>query len=119
MFKKIEINNVHTKVDKETKDFINNKIGKLDTYVSSHSRESAHVEVFIKEANSSKKTYICEVWIHLPHQDIFVKENGQTIFSAVDVCENRLKIQLKKYKDKNETGKYKRRLFARFSKKVG
>lgn len=80
MFKKLEVNGVHTKLDDDIKEYVNKKIGGLDIYLSSHSVKSAHVEVYLKEVNrSDNNSFQCEVEIHLPKQNIFVKENALSL----------------------------------------
>jgi ribosomal subunit interface protein len=76
------------------------KIGKLDKYIPRNSRGSAHAEVFLKELKiKNKKECVCEVVMHLPHEEFVTKESTMNIFAAVDIVEAKLKNQLRKYKD--------------------
>jgi len=116
MIQKLEIQGTH---DQELRKHIQKKIGGLDHYISRHSRTSAHAEVHLKDnkhATGGDRSR-CEVVLHLPHQEIFVKERAATPQAAVDIAETKLKIQLKKYKDTHESGKMHRRLFARFRRR--
>jgi len=116
MIKKLEIQGTH---DKKLQDYIKKKIGGLDHYISRHSRTSAHAEVHLKETKHATGSdhCRCEVVLYLPQQTLFVKERAATAQAAVDIAEQKLKIQLKKYKDTHESGKMHRRLFARFRRK--
>lgn len=115
MISKLEINGVHLDVDAKLKAYINKKIGKLDHYMSRQVRESAHVEVFLKERSlKGKKECQCEVVMHLPHDTITIKEATVNMFAAVDIVETKLKNQLKKYKDLHSNRGLKRTILKRF-----
>ncbi|HUA13613.1 MAG TPA: ribosome-associated translation inhibitor RaiA [Candidatus Sulfotelmatobacter sp.] len=118
MFKKLEITAVHVTSAEDIKKYATKKIGELDNYLPKHARESAHVEIFLKEfKNSSKNPFVCEVNMYLPNKTIVVKEKAPSLSSAIDAVESSLKIQFKKYKEKHEGGKNRRHLLGRLSKK--
>lgn len=115
MIKKLEVNGVHLDIDPKLKAYIVKKIGKLDRYMSRPIRESAHVEVFLKERSlKGKKECQCEVIMHLPHDTITLKEATVNMFAAVDIVEVKLKNQLKKYKDLHGHRGLKRNILKRF-----
>src|ERR1700733_12859578 len=117
MISKLEISGIHTKLDKKTEEYVQRKIGELDKYVSPKARSSLHVEVkLIGDKIKTRQTYVCEVVLFLPHQELVVKEEGENFMAAVDAVEARLKVQLKKYKDKHSNPKFYRHLSARFRK---
>lgn len=119
MLQKFEIQGVHTTVDDSLRKYVNRKIGNLDRYLSKHSRESAHGEVILQERKSKKNDHCsCEVILHLPHQNIVVKEQAMNMYAAVDIVEAKLKQQIKKYKDKHASGKMHRHLFNRFRRRA-
>ncbi len=114
MIQKIEIIAIHTEVNDDLRKYVNKKIGKLDIYMSKHSRLSAHAEIRLKEANAKdKKQSTCEVVLHLPHEVITTKETTVNMFAAVDIVEAKLKNQLKKYKEKHDSSKLRRHVMAR------
>ncbi len=119
MLKKFEIQGVHTVVDDKLKAYVTKKIGGLDKYMSRHNRQSAHLEVHLKESKAKKGSdhCKCEVTLHMPHQTIIIKENALNMYAAVDIVEAKLKQQLQKYKDLHGSGKMHRHLFARWRKK--
>lgn len=120
MLQKFEIHAVHTAADDKLKTYVNKKIGGLDRYISKHSRQSAHAEVHLKEGKSKNNNrFTCEVTMHLPHQNIIIKESAINMYAAVDIVEVKLKQQLQKYKDTHESGKRQRHLFGRFKRKLG
>jgi ribosomal subunit interface protein len=118
MLQKFEINGVHTTVDDSLRKYVSKKIGGVDKYLSRHHRESAHGEVHLKESKAKNNNRCtCEVSLHLPQQTIVVKETAINMYAAVDIVEVKLKQQLQKYKEKNHSGKARRRLFGRFRRR--
>ena len=119
MLQKFEIQGVGMTVDDSLKKYVTRKIGNLDKYLSKHDRESAHITVMLKEhSTKSDKHCVCEVVMHLPHQQIIIKESAMNMYAAVDIIEAKLKIQIKKYKDKHENGGGRRHVFARFRRRA-
>ena len=117
MIKQIEINGVHTVLTEDLKKYITKKFSKLSRYLPKHARESVRAEVFIKElAQKSGNRCICEVVLHLPQENITVKEATVNMFAAVDIVEAKLKNQIKKYKETHGDVRLRRRLLARFKR---
>jgi len=115
MLKNFEISGHHTVVTDDLRKYITKKIGRLDKYMSKHSRASAHAEVKLMESKAKdKKQNICEVVLHLPHEIITVKEATINMFAAVDIVEAKLKNQLKKYKDTHGNPKFHQRLITKW-----
>ena len=115
MIQKLEISGIHISVEDDLHKYVVKKIGKLDQYMSHHARESAHAEVKLK-ANKTKqrKFATCEVILHLPHSTLTTKETTLNMFAAVDIVEQKLKNQLKKYKGQHGRGRLHHRVLARF-----
>ena len=111
MISKMEINGIHTTVNEPLKNYINKKIGNMDRFIPKKVRESAHVEVKIKEEHiKTKKHCTCEVILHLPHETIRIAETTINMFAAVDIVETKLKNQLKRYKEKHAVKRLHHRL---------
>jgi len=99
MIQKLEISGVHMGVDDDLRKYVMKKIGKLDKYIPRQARESAHAEVKLKERTSKgKNERTCEVIMHLPKETVTLKETTINIYAAVDIVEEKLKMQLHKYK---------------------
>lgn len=114
MIKKLDIRGIKFEVDQKLTDYIGKKIGPLDKYVSRHDRESLHAEVVLKEqVVKAKKTYTCEVILHLPQDTIVTKESTINIYAAIDIVEAKLRNQLRKHKQKRGNPRFHRRLVAR------
>jgi putative sigma-54 modulation protein len=120
MIQKLEISGVHTNVDDKLQRYVTKKIGKLDTYISRHARESAHAEVLLKKnkAKSNKALYACEVVLYLPREVLRVEEATLNLYAAVDIVEEKLKHQLKKYKETHASPKLHRRVIARLKRQA-
>lgn len=103
MIERLEISGVHMSVDDDLHKYVHKKIGKLDQYMSRHVRESAHASVKLKALKvKALKQATCEVILFLPKDTITTKETTINMFAAVDIVEQKLKNQLKKYKTKHE-----------------
>ena len=122
MISKLEISTVHTDVDKEINKYVKKKIGKLDDYMPKHARKSAHAEVKLKEAKlKARKEATCDVTIYVPDATIQASETTVNMYAAIDIVEEKLKTQLKKYKDQQaSTAKHgARRIRSALGKFVG
>lgn len=114
MIKKLEINGVHFTVDKKLRSYVVKKLGKLDKYVPRQVRESAHMEVFLKEQKvKNKKENVCEVILKLPHETITTKEATINMYAAIDIVESKLKNQIRKYKNKHGSPQLHHRLIGK------
>ena len=115
MIKTITISGQHTVVTEDLRKYITKKIGKLDKYMSKHTRLSVHADVKLEETRAKdKKQNVCEVILHLPHETVAVKEATINMFAAVDIVEAKLKTQLKKYKDTHDNPRLHKRLITKF-----
>jgi putative sigma-54 modulation protein len=117
MLQKFEITGLHTEVDEGLRKYITKKLGRVDKYLAKHSRESAHMEVRLKEEKrGGKKQCVCDVTLHLPHDTIQIKEGTLNMYAAVDIAETKLKQQIEKYKESHTDAKRQRHLLARLSR---
>lgn len=102
MIKKIDITGIHADVQPDVAKYVKKKIAKLDSYMPKHARKSAHAEVRLKEETSkAKKQSTCEVIMYVPGEVITAKETTVNIYAAIDIVEEKLKSQLRKYKEQS------------------
>lgn len=119
MIKRLEITGVHFVVDEEARTYVEEKLGKLDGYVSRHTRESLRAEVKLKASKAkNKQAFTCEVILHLPQETFSLKETGSTMLASIDVVEEKLKIHLKKYKDLHTDPKLRQRFMVRLKRAI-
>ena len=119
MLRRIEIAGIHYTVEPNLQKYITQKLGGLDKYLPRRSRQSTHIEVKLKESKAKdKKQCMCEAILHAPHETLTVKESTLNMFAAVDIVEEKLKHQLRKYKDMQNSHKLHRRVIARLRGKA-
>ena len=118
MIEKLDIEGIHMAVDENIRRYVVKKLGQLDKHLPKRARESAHMEVIIKDTQSENNHFACEVRLHLPKKTINIEESTVNIFAAIDIVEVKLKNQIEKYKEKHDSAKLIRHLSARFSKKT-
>lgn len=107
---KLDISGIHFEVDQDIRKYTDKKIGKLDKYMGSHAKESAHAEVKLKKQKSkTKNQFTAEVVLFLPHEQVTIKESTINMYAAIDIVEDKLKTVLKKNKEKS-TDRYESRL---------
>lgn len=100
MIKKFELSGVHADHDEKLKKYVAKSVAKLERYMPKKARESAHVEVKLKENKSqSNKKCTAELIIYMPHETLTAKESTINMHAAIDIVEAKLANQLKKYKD--------------------
>jgi ribosomal subunit interface protein len=117
MIENIQITGVHTKLTAEEEMYVDRKIGGLDRFIPRKNRMATKVEVKLKESKrkTAKDKFMCEVLFHLPHGSITVTEKSSTKLAAIDQAENKLKIQLKKYKEKHAGPRIHKRMINRIT----
>lgn len=100
MIAPISIVGLKVELDEDIKRYANRKIGRLDRYLPKHARQSAHAEIRLRDAKKAHgNRYECEVVLHLPSETITAKDSTLNVYAAVDIVEQKIKNQLKKYKD--------------------
>lgn len=120
MIKKLEFVDVNADVNEDVEAYVKKKISKLDGYMPRHARKSAHAEVRLKESKSKdKKQCTAEVTLFVPGEVITAKETTVNMYAAIDIVEEKLKAQLRKYKSlssEKQNGRAKSKVAAMFAK---
>jgi len=99
---KIDINGTHTLANKDVEKYIRRKVSALQKFVPRAARTSLIVDVHVKEVKrETKKECSCEFVLQLPHETLTAKEATVNMFAAVDIVQEKMKHQLKKYKEKH------------------
>jgi ribosomal subunit interface protein len=115
MINLLQISGVHTEHTEAIDAYVRKKIGGCDRYIPKKARQSSKADVKLKEGKSKDQAkFTCEVIVHLPHGSITVHEKATTMFAAIDVAEDKLKVQLRKYKEKHAGPRIHRKVIARF-----
>lgn len=114
MIKRLEIDGVHTAVTDELKKYVSKKLGRLDRFIPRTARESAHMEVKLKEGKAKNKDErTCEAILHLPGETLTLKESTVNMYAAIDIVEAKLRQQLRKYKGLHVSPRLHQRLIAK------
>lgn len=78
-------------------EFINKKLGKLETFFD----RIVEAEVFLKmESKQNVKDKIVEIKIHIPGKTLFVSKTSKTFEESTDLALHTIAQQLKKQKEK-------------------
>ena len=107
MIAHIDISGFKYDIDAPTKRYVMGKIGRLDRYLPRHARKTVRAEVKLKEVNRTNgNKYEAEVILLVPEHTLLAKDSTVNMLAAIDIVEEKLKNQLKKYKSerKNHRG---------------
>lgn len=117
MIQHLEISGVHMQVSDDLRKYVTKKIGGLDRFVPRVARQSLHVQIMLKETKQKgAKECICEIIVHLPHENLTVIEGTVNIFAAVDIAETKLRSQLRKYKELHANPRLHQRIISRLKR---
>jgi len=93
----IHTQSVHFDADEKLLDFIDKKVGKLETFYDRIIR----ADVFLKLENTGQvQDKIAEVKLHVPGTILVAKETSKTFEASIDGSVNALRRQLIKQKEK-------------------
>lgn len=115
---RLTVTGVHINVDDKLQKYVAKKIGGLEKYIARRVRESAQVEVRLKEGkakDNNKST--CEVVVRLPQEAVTVSESTVNMYAAIDIAEEKLKHALRKYKETHDGARAYRRVIGRLARR--
>lgn len=114
MIKAIDIAVKHTEVPTKTRAYALKQFGALDRYIPRKHRSGVRIEVVLTELKiKGPERFACNVVLRTPHETFDAKETNINFYSAIDVAENKLKNQLKKYKETHSDSRTFRHIFVR------
>jgi putative sigma-54 modulation protein len=94
---KVKIQSIHFDADQKLLNFIENKVGKLNTF----SNSIIDTEVFLRlDKSASHDNKIAEIKLLVPGNDLFAKRKCKSFEEATDLAVEALRRQLKKQKEK-------------------
>jgi putative sigma-54 modulation protein len=118
MIKKFELSGIHIDIDENIKKYVSLIVDKLESYIPKQARESAHVEVKLREfKKQGGKPYAAEIIIKLPQDTLTAKETNTDLFAAIDMVEAKMLQQLKKYKDTHTNPHFYRHITNKFRRR--
>lgn len=99
---KIQLTGRKYEIDADLKKYINKKLGHLDKYLPrSHKAVGMKVEIFRDPSGREDNRYKTTAILEVPGTDIVAETATINPHSAVDIVEQKLRLQIKKYKDKH------------------
>jgi putative sigma-54 modulation protein len=97
---KITVQSLHFTAADPLKMYIQKKCDKLDQFYD----RILDAQITLKLQNEVKgANKLVEVLLNVPGENLLASEQGATFEEAVDLCMDKLKIQLKKHKEKART----------------
>jgi len=94
----IIINSVHFTTDKKLDEFVNKKVGKLDTFFDGIINAEVTLKILKPETARNK---ISEIKLSIPANGyLFAKKQADTFEEATDLAVDAIRKQLTKYKEK-------------------
>lgn len=89
-------------IDKELKKYVNRKLGKLDKYLPrQHKAMGMSVEIFRDPSGKEDNRYKVKAILEVAGPDLVAETATINPHSAIDIVEQKLRLQIKRYKDKN------------------
>jgi len=94
----VKINSVHFTADQKLVDFVNKKVGKLDTFFDGIINAEVTLKVLKPEAANNK---VSELKISIPANGyLFAKKQADTFEEATDLAIDAVRKQIDKFKEK-------------------
>ena len=94
-------------IDKELKKYVNRKLGGLDKYLPrQHKAIQMTVEIFRDPSGKEDNRYKVKAVLEVPGPDMIAETATINPHSAVDIVEQKLKLQIRKYKDKQSPSRF-------------
>lgn len=94
---KINIQSVHFDADSKLIDFIEGKVGKLNSQYDKIIETDVTLRI---DKASNHENKIAEIRLHLPGNDLYAKKQCKTFEEATDLSIDALKNQIIKHKEK-------------------
>ena len=114
MIKNIDIVASNTKLNDNTKRYIEKHVSKLSKYLPRHAKKTVSARVHVKEIGKSHgNKYEVEVVLDVPGKTITAKDESSNVLAAIDILEVKLATQLRKYKAEAHPHIGNKRLLAR------
>jgi len=100
---KLQLTGRKFEIDDELEGYIQKKLGRLDKYLPrGHNNQGMSVELFRDPSGKEDNRYKVVAVLRVQGPDLVAETATINPHSAIDIVEQKLKIQIRKYKDKNQ-----------------
>ncbi len=105
-------------IDDELARYTKKRLGSLDKYLPrKHKVKQMQVEIFRDPSGKEDNRYRVKASLHLPENEIVAETATMNPHAAVDIVREKLKLQIRKYKEKHATRRFRiKELFNRAKK---
>ncbi len=97
---KLDIQSIHFDADQKLLDYLQKKCDKLDHFFNHIIDGQAYLKVTKPATNDNKEV---EIKIHVPGETFIAKTQASTFEAATDLTVDKIKVQLKSFKEKLRT----------------
>lgn len=106
----LQVTGRHFELDAKIVDYAEEKIGRLDRYLPHAKREGLKGTIVLEfdESHTQGSRSICEASLDIPAEPLHAKEATMNMYAAIDICEQKLKQQMLRYKSKHEPARNRR-----------
>lgn len=98
---KLQVHSIHFDADRKLVDFIQRKVGKLETFYD----RLVGGEVFLRLNNEGADNKTVEIKLKVPGTQLFATEKARSFEEATDQAATALRMQLKKFKTRLRKGR--------------
>lgn len=104
---KIQLSGRKYEIDDKLRKYTLGKLGHLDKYLPrKHKAIGMNVEIFRDPSGKEDNRYKVTALLEVPGQEIVAETSTINPHSAVDIVEQKLKLQIRKYKDKHSPKRF-------------
>lgn len=104
---KLQITGRKYDIDQNLHKYITRKLGSLDKYMPrKHPAKGMSVEVFRDPSGKEDNRYKVKAVLEVPGPDIVAETATINPHSAIDIVEQKLKLQIHKYKEKHSVKRF-------------
>ncbi len=115
---KLQLTGRQYEIDEELERYTKKRLGTLDRYIPrKYKVQKMHVEIFRDPSGKEDNRYRVKANLHLPEQEVIAETAMMNPHAGVDVVREKLKLQIKKYKEKHAVRRFRiKELFNRAQK---
>ena len=89
--------------------YVERKIGRLDRYLPRGMKNiEGRVILELDSSGREDNKFICEALLEVPGPNLEARDATLSMFAAVDIVEAKLRVQIRKLKDRNGVGRLRR-----------